>query len=79
MHMWAGRCAVALFKETHAHYHLDNAYGHYQRSIECMTVPNENYDLSTKLRLPKVYLELGELFELFGMESALNIYSRCME
>lgn len=78
-HLWAARCAVGLFKQTHAHYHLENAYGHYQHSIECMTVPNEKYDLSTNLRLPVVYFELGELFELFGsMGSALNIYTRCM-
>jgi hypothetical protein len=78
-HMWAGRCAVGMFKVTKMHYHLETAYGHYLRSIECMTVPNESYDLSTKLRLPIIYLELGQLFEKFGsMESALNMYSRSM-
>ena len=78
-HMWAARCCVGLFKTTKMHYHLNAAYGHYQRSIECLTVPNESYDMSTTLRLPVIYFELGELFELFGsMESALNIYSRSM-
>lgn len=78
-HMWAARCCVGLFKTTKMHYHLNTAYGHYLRSIECMTVPNEGYDMSTSLRLPVIYFELGELFELFGsMESALNMYSRSM-
>ncbi len=78
-HMWAARCCVGLFKKTKMHYHLNAAYGHYLRSIECMTVPNDKFDMSTTLRLPVIYFELGELFELFGSyESALNIYSRSM-
>ena len=79
VHVWAARCAVALFKQTKTHSYLEKAYGHYHTSIECMTVPIDNYDLSTKLRLPLVYYELGLLFENFGsMQAAMDMYRRAM-
>jgi len=40
-HLMAGRCCCALFKVTKSHHHLENAYAHYTRSIEAMTVPRE--------------------------------------
>lgn len=79
VHMWAARCAFALFKETKTHSYLEKAYAHYRNCIECMTVPIDNYDLSTKLRLPEVYFELGLLFENFGsMQAAMDMYRRAM-
>ncbi len=47
VHMIAGRCCTELFKVTQSHHHLENAYAHYTRSVEAMSVPREGYDMST--------------------------------
>ena len=79
IHRWCGRTCMRLFEVTKQHYHLEAAYTHYQRSIECMSVPRPGYDMSTIIRLPTVLFELGQLYEHFGShEAALQMYTKIM-
>ena len=78
VHLLAGRCCVKMFLASAAHYHLENAYKHYQNCIESMTVPN-SWEQKTTLRLPVVLHELGHLMEHYGaFSSAIDIYTRIM-
>lgn len=78
VHLTAGRCCVRLFLQTCAHYHLENAYRHYQNCIESMTVPNE-WEKKSMLRLPVVLSEMGHLLEHYGaFQSALELYTKVM-
>jgi len=78
VHMWTGRCCVKLFQLSKAHYHLENAYKHFQDAIEAMTVPND-YDQTTTLMLPQILMDLGRVLERYGaFQPALEIYSQAM-
>lgn len=74
VHLCAARCCVQLFLLTKSHYHLENAYRHYQNSIERLPV-----DLVTMFKLPTILLEFGRMLEYYGaFESALDLYSRIL-
>ena len=74
VHLCAARCCVQMFLETKLHYHLENAYRHYQNSIETLKV-----DLYTMFRLPAILLEFGRMLEYYGaFEAALDLYTRIL-
>jgi len=78
VHMMAGRCSVKLFLQTSSHYHLENAYRHYQNCIENMSVPDD-WQKKSMLRLPVALHEMGHLFEHYGaFPSAIELYTRIM-
>lgn len=73
-HLTAGRCCVRLFFEQKSHYHLENAYRHYQNAVDTMTV-----DLSTMFRLPALLLEFGRVLEHYGaFEPSIEVYSKIL-
>ena len=74
VHLCAARCCVQMFLETKLHYHLENAYRHYQNSVETLKV-----DLYTMFRLPAILLEFGRMLEYYGaFEAALDLYTRIL-
>lgn len=74
IHHTAGLCCIALFHETHLHSHLENAYAHYQKSIDNMPM-----NLYTIFRLPHLLLEFGHILEHYGsFQSALEVYTQIL-
>lgn len=74
VHLTAARCSVELFLATSNHYHLENAYRHYQNSVETLRL-----DMMTMFRLPMILFEYGHMLEYFGaFQAAIDLYSRIL-
>lgn len=74
VHQITARCCLRLFLQTESHYHLENAYKHYQHAIDTLQA-----DLFAMFRLPALLLEFGKVLEYYGaFEAVVEIYTKIL-